>query len=161
MGFEKKFTRQFLVALLAILNDKQELNKARAGYTQDDKDERRYNCHVSFGLAAWDKEAAVDFSAAVFEALVRAFEQFKDHGEMDKKVQFLNEYIKNEVVPGLTKVIEPKQPLADVKDVIQQRIESMKEPSLVDNPYLFYGGLAATALAAMAVIALTPSNGPK
>lgn len=160
MDFNKKFTREFLIALLAILSDKQELKKARASYTQDDKDERRYNCQASFGLTDWDKEAAVDFSAAVFEALVRASEQFKHHIEMYEQVQFLNEYIKNELVPGLTEGIKPKQPLADVRDVIKQRIDTMKEPSLANNPYVFYGGLAAAALAAVAVVALAP-NGPK
>ncbi|MDX1837474.1 hypothetical protein DIZ81_06025 [Legionella taurinensis] len=161
MDFKKNFTRQFLMALLAILSDVQEMKKARAGYTQQEKDERRYNCQASFGLKNWDKETAVDFSATVFEALARASEHFVNHVQMVEQVQMLNEHILKELVPGLIKGLDCNQPLDKVRDVITQRIESMKEPSLANNPYVFYGGLAATALAAVAVVALLPSNGPR
>ncbi|QRN03171.1 hypothetical protein GH742_04430 [Legionella sp. MW5194] len=160
MDFKKRVTRQFLMALLAILSDEQEMKTARAGYTQQEKDERRYNCQASFGLKNWDKETAVDFSAAVFEALARASEHFVNHTQMVEQVQMLNEHILKELVPGLTQGIDCNQPLDKVRDVIKQRIESMKEPSLTNNPYVFYG-LAATALAAVAVVALLPSNGPR
>lgn len=163
MDYKTTFKRQFLSDLLAVLSNDKQLKQARAAYTQNEQDQRRYHCHNGFGMTNWDKEMAINFSAAVFEALARASTLFLNNPDLAKHLQAVYEEIKEHVVPALTDGVNALNPIPDVKTTIRQELKRLEaQSSFVDNPFVFYGGIAlAATVATAAVLTLGPSNGPK
>ncbi|RMX22069.1 hypothetical protein EAS68_00630 [Legionella jordanis] len=148
MSLHKQFKCIFLNHLLKLLDNEDELEQARKGFQQNDEHHERYLCRFTFGLQNWKAEDAAQLSAAIAEALRQTTLEFFTTAESKLRlIQEITDNIKNQLLPGLISSIDAINPLGEMKDKIRRELEALKnEATYFNNPYVLFGGLAATAV---------------
>ncbi|KTD18831.1 Uncharacterised protein [Legionella lansingensis] len=155
---QKQFTLAFLQNVLTLLNDENQLCKVSSYFQQEDPNINRYLCRDSFGLHGWNDENAGKFSAVIAEALRQTTTAFftKDDEQL-KLIQRYSDNIKTNLVPKLTANVDTNNPMIAVKlNVEKKLLQLTADKSYFNNPYVLFGGLAATAIVATVAWSLTP-----
>jgi hypothetical protein len=142
---KNQFTSTFLKNLWMILNDERELNQICERPQWQDRSRER----ISFGLENWPDEEAKKLSIAVAEALHKTIHSLANGDENTlREIQNAHEFTKEILIPNLTQYGDLNAPLEGVKQQTRYCLDEIKQKgAYCNNPYVLFGGLAATAVA--------------
>ncbi len=166
-----KLQKQFILGCLdlidTIISDKEKLKSSILIYSQDDKNNSRYQLHSKITDAEiWSLEEKIEISSAVFEAVAHNSYKFCTEDKYTKVIEeatalFLNKYLPliTENTQSSNRLPSIQRNIAQIKLQMEQEMEAQsaeeqEDYSIKNNPYIFFSAVTAVAVGVAAVTAL-------
>jgi hypothetical protein len=133
---QEAFTRAFLTHLSAIFEDRNKLAEAVSAF-QAKGTLSRHNCKSAFNLRTWEEDRALNFSAAVAEALFQTSQSYVAREDGAREVLECTEHVKTHIIPQIVGKFPKGQNLEkDIPGVLESILRSLSPSSapLVPRP---------------------------